>query len=386
MRCWLALVLLVWPLAAPAQDASPKDVVIGLVTLKDDPRFVQDWGYARLVVPPPVRSIDEAEMAIEDLTFVSEAMGLAPRMATREVEGSDALPAVEELIAEVALFVLLDLPGEMVAAVAGAVPDATLINVSAPDNGLRQLCAPDLLHAFPSDREMMDAFAQYLRAKDWTDVLILQGENPRDAAIADAFTESAERLGLSIEDRRVFTLAADPSQREGNNVAPLTGGVGYDVVFVADTRGEFGRYVPYAIQEARPMIGSVGLTAEAWHWAMERDGATQVLSRFDKLYGRKMESVDWAAWIAVKSVLQAFMRAPEITRVAMTAYMASDEMALDGSKGVQLNDRPWPGQLRMPILLSTSDAFIAVAPVEGYLHATNVLDSLGIDEAESECE
>lgn len=386
MRCWLALVLLVWPLAAPAQDASPKDVVIGLVTLQDEPRFVQDWGYARLVVPPPVRSIDEAEMAIEDLTFVSEAMGLAPRMATREVEGSDALPAVEELIAEVALFVLLDLPGEMVAAVAGAVPDATLINVSAPDNGLRQLCAPDLLHAFPSDREMMDAFAQYLRAKDWTDVLILQGENPRDAAIADAFTESAERLRLSIEDRRVFTLAADPSQREGNNVAPLTGGVGYDVVFVADTRGEFGRYVPYAIQEARPMIGSVGLTAEAWHWAMERDGATQVLSRFDKLYGRKMESVDWAAWIAVKSVLQAFMRAPEITRVAMTAYMASDEMALDGSKGVQLNDRPWPGQLRMPILLSTSDAFIAVAPVEGYLHATNVLDSLGIDEAESECE
>lgn len=386
MRRILAFVFLIWPLAAPAQDQPLTDVVIGLVTLQDDPRYVQDWGYARLVVPPPVRSIDGAQMAIEDLTFVSEAMGLAPRMESREVAGDDALAAVQDLIAIGALFVLLDLPGDMVETVAAADPDVTLINVSAPDNALRLACHAGLLHAYPSDRQLMDAFAQYLRSKDWTDVLILQGESPRDATIADAFTESAERLRLSIRDRRTFTLAADPSQREGNNVSLLTGGVSYDVVFVADSRGEFGRYVPYATQEARPVIGSVGLTAEAWHWAMERDGATQVSSRFDKLYGRKMGSVDWASWIAVKSVLQAYTRAPEMTRAAMTAYMASDAMSLDGSKGVQLNYRPWSGQMRMPILLATSDAVIQVAPVEGYLHATNVLDTLGIDQAESNCQ
>ncbi len=386
MRRLLALLLVIWPLAAPAQDQPLAPVVIGLVTLKDDPRYLRDWGYARLIVPPPVRSIEGAEMAIDDLAFVSEAMGLAPRIETREIAGSDALPAVQDLIDQGALFVLLDLPGEMVAAVAEAGPGATLINVSAPDNALREACHPGLLHAYPSDRELMDAFAQYLRSKDWTDVLVLEGENPRDAAIADAFTESAERLRLTIQDRREFTLAADPSQREGNNVSLLTGGARYDVVFVADTRGEFGRYVPYATQEARPVIGSVGLTAEAWHWAMERDGATQVSSRFDKLYGRKMGSVDWAAWIAVKSVMQAYTRAPEMTRAAMTDYMSSDDMTLDGSKGVQLNYRRWSGQLRMPILLASSDAVIAVAPIEGYLHATNVLDTLGIDDAESACE
>jgi ABC transporter substrate binding protein (PQQ-dependent alcohol dehydrogenase system) len=386
MRRFLALLLVIWPLAAPAQDQPLAPVVIGLVTLKDDPRYLRDWGYARLIVPPPVRSIEGAEMAIDDLAFVSEAMGLAPRIETREIAGSDALPAVQDLIDQGALFVLLDLPGEMVAAVAEAGPGATLINVSAPDNALREACHPGLLHAYPSDRELMDAFAQYLRSKDWTDVLVLEGENPRDAAIADAFAESAERLRLTIQDRREFTLAADPSQREGNNVSLLTGGVRYDVVFVADTRGEFGRYVPYATQEARPVIGSVGLTAEAWHWAMERDGATQVSSRFDKLYGRKMGSVDWAAWIAVKSVMQAYTRAPEMTRAAMTDYMASDDMTLDGSKGVQLNYRRWSGQLRMPILLATTDAVIAVAPIEGYLHATNVLDTLGIDDAESACD
>lgn len=385
MRRLLALVFLIWPVAVPAQDQPLADVVIGLVTLEDDPRYVQDWGYARLIVPPPVRSIEGAQMAIDDLAFVSEAMGLAPRMETRETTGDDAVAVVEGLIAEGALFVLLDLPGEMVETVAAAGLDVTLINVSAPDNALRMACHADLLHAYPSDRQMMDAFAQFLRAKNWTEVLILEGESTRDAAIADAFTESAERLRLSIRDRREFTLAADPSQREGNNVSLLTGGVRYDVVFVADSRGEFGRYVPYAIQEARPVIGTIGLTAEAWHWAMERDGATQVSSRFDKQFGRRMGSVDWSAWVAVKSVMQAYTRAPEQTREGLTAYMASDAMALDGSKGVQLNYRPWSGQMRMPILLATAEAVIEVTPVEGYLHATNVLDTLGIDEPESTC-
>jgi ABC transporter substrate binding protein (PQQ-dependent alcohol dehydrogenase system) len=384
MRRLLVLILSFWPLSAPAQD-SPAEVVIGLVTLKDDPRYVRDWGYARLIVPPPVRSIDGAQMAISDLAFVSDAMGLDPRVEAREVTDGDAVPAVQDLVAGGAQFVLLDLPGDMVETVATAHIDVTLINVSAADNALREMCDPDLLHSFPSDRQMMDAFAQYLRSKDWTDVLILQGETPRDAAIADAFTQSAERLRLSIRDRRPFTLAADPSQREGNNVALLTGGTRYDVVFVADSRGEFGRYVPYATQEARPVIGSVGLTSEAWHWAMERDGATQVSSRFDRLYERKMGSVDWASWIALKSVLQAYARSPERTRAVMTDYMASDTMTLDGSKGVQLNYRRWSGQLRMPILLATSEAVIEVAPLSGFLHSTNVLDTLGIDEAESRC-
>ena len=384
MRRMLVLILLLWPFSAPAQD-SPAEVIIGLITLKDDPRYIRDWGYARLVVPPPVRSIDGAEMAISDLAFVSEAMSLAPRVDGREVAEGEAVLALQELVAEGAHFVLLDLPGEMVETLASAGFDATLINVSAPDNALRETCDPDLLHSFPSDRQMMDAFAQFLRSKDWTDVLILEGETPRDAAIAETFVQSAERLRLSIRDRRPFTLAADPAQREGNNVSLLTGGARYDVVFVADSRGEFGRYIPYATQAARPVIGSIGLTAEAWHWAMERDGATQVSSRFDRLNGRKMGSVDWAAWIAVKSVLQAYARAPERTRAAMTDYMASDAMTLDGSKGVQLNYRRWSGQLRMPVLLATSDAVIEVAPLSGFMHASNVLDTLGVDQAEARC-
>ncbi len=45
----------------------------------------------------------------------------------------------------------------------------------------------------------------------------------------------------------------------------------------------------------------------------------------------------------------------------------------------------WSGQLRQPILLATRDAVIGRAPIEGFLHPTNNLDTLGLDEALSPC-
>ncbi|MBC7736383.1 MAG: amino acid ABC transporter substrate-binding protein, partial [Candidatus Saccharibacteria bacterium] len=180
-------------------------------------------------------------------------------------------------------------------------------------------------------------------------------------------------------------LAADPRNREGNNIRLLTGDVDYDVVFVADTRGEFGRYIPYATQLPRPIIGSVGLTAGSWHWAYERDGATQVSSRFEKLTGRKMQPADWDVWIGVKSLVTGAIKVPQADPVKVRAFLTSGDLKLDGSKGVTLNYRAWDGQMRQPILLGTADAVIAVAPVAGFSHQTNDLDSLGTDEAEFHC-
>jgi len=393
MRRAFAIVVLVaglMPATLPAQEAAPEKeaVLIGHVSLLDDPRYVQDWGYARLVVPPPIRSVEGAAMALEDMVFVSDAAGIAPVMEAREAaDAAEAAAAVTELSAAGAAFVVLDLPGDMVAAVAEATGDlpVTLINATAPEDWLRAACYPSMLHSGPSDRMQMDSFAQYLRAMGWDEILILVGEDPRDAVMAEVLQASLDRLRLAVVEARPFTLAADPEAREGNNVRLLTGGVDYDVVFVADTRGEFARYVPYATQLPRPVIGSVGMTVQAWHWAMERDGATQVSSRFDRQFGRRMTTQDWAAWIAVKGIITAYTRAPERTRESLTGFMRSAAMRLDGSKGVTLNYRTWDGQLRMPMLLASSEAVIAIAPIEGYLHATNTLDTLGVDEAEFVC-
>lgn len=382
-----ALVLLILGLMAGA--AAAEDLRIGYLSLADDARYQQDWGYARLILPPPVRTIDGARMAISDLAFVAEAANLKPVLDARE-SGPDGLAAsVQAMVADGAGFVVLDLPAPLVKVVAEAVAGlpVTLINATAPEDSVRTACYPNMLHAGPSLRMTMDSYVQYLRAMNWIKVLVLVGEDPSDQGLADAFAASAERMRLEITGTRPFTLAANPEAREGNNVKLLTADVDYDVVFVADTRGEFGRFIPYATQAPRPVIGSVGLTALAWHWAMERDGATQVSSRFDKMTGgRKMSAADWSVWVAVKSVISAQTKRPGADHAELRDFMTSRNFRLDGSKGVTLGYRPWDGQLRMPLLLATSDAVIAIAPIEGYLHPETTLDTLGTDQAEFECD
>ena len=47
--------------------------------------------------------------------------------------------------------------------------------------------------------------------------------------------------------------------------------------------------------------------------------------------------------------------------------------------------RPWDQQLRQAILLAAPYQVVASAPVEGFLHKTNVLDTLGDDETDTPC-
>lgn len=374
-------------LAVLAGPAWGDDLKIGHLSLTLDPRYAQDWGYARLIVPPPVITADAARMAVSDLQFTTDAVGLTVTLDAKAVAEGDVVATAQAMVAAGIGFLVLDLPGTDVAAVAAALQDqpVLVVNATAPEQSLRSACYANLVHSGPSLRQETDAFAQYLRAMNWLNVLILQGESPTDSGLADAFVASAERLRLTVVDRRPFTLAADPQNREGNNIRLLTADVDYDVVLIADSRGEFGRYVPYSTLLPRPVIGSVGLTAGAWHWAYERDGATQVSSRFDKLTGRKMQPADWDVWIGVKSLISAAVKSPGADPSAMREFLTSGKLRLDGSKGVTLNYRSWDGQLRQPILLSTSDAVIAVAPIAGFSHQTTTLDTLGTDEAEFVC-
>jgi hypothetical protein len=47
--------------------------------------------------------------------------------------------------------------------------------------------------------------------------------------------------------------------------------------------------------------------------------------------------------------------------------------------------RPWDHQLRQAVLLAAPYEVVADAPVEGFLHGTNTLDTLGDDEPETPC-
>jgi ABC transporter substrate binding protein (PQQ-dependent alcohol dehydrogenase system) len=69
----------------------------------------------------------------------------------------------------------------------------------------------------------------------------------------------------------------------------------------------------------------------------------------------------------------------------LRAFLTGPDTTIDGYKGAPSSYRAWNNQLRQPILLHTHNAVIARAPIDGFLHQTNNLDTLGYDRRESTC-
>ena len=83
-------------------------------------------------------------------------------------------------------FFVVDAPAEAFGPLAAALRgrDVLLFNATAEEDSLRRdLCAPELVHTFPSLAMRMDALAQYLVSRKWRDILVLEGPLAADAVI-----------------------------------------------------------------------------------------------------------------------------------------------------------------------------------------------------------
>ena len=98
-----------------------------------------------------------------------------------------------------------------------------------------------------------------------------------------------------------------------------------------------------------------------------------------------MTSIDYAAWAAVRSIGEAVTRTKSGDADTIREYILSDQFSLGGFKGAKMTFRAWNGQLRQPIPLIHPQSVVALAPIEGFLHHTTELDTLGLDQPESAC-
>ena len=382
------MVLLAGLLGAAAASAADR-LAIGYLALERDARYDARRVELRNLAQPRGPAMAGAEVALRESRVIGRRLGLSFELD--QASGRDAdqlLEALEGQYASGVRFFLIDAPGEIVAMLASATRgrELLLFNVSAPEDVLRQeQCEAHLLHTVPNHAMRADAIAQYLVSRSWRNVLLLRGPLEDDARLAAAFENAARRFGLRIVNQREFVLSNDPRLRDQGNVALLTGGVDHDVVFVADADGEFARGVPYATVRPRPVVGAEGLAALAWHWSWDRHGAPQLSGRLERQAARRMAEPDWAAWIAVKAVVEAVQRTESADFGVLSSFIRGDEIILDGFKGNRLSFREWDNQLRQPMLLATHNAVIARAPIEGFLHQHNNMDTLGFDRRDSRC-
>ena len=264
--------------------------------------------------------------------------------------------------------------------------DVIIFNVRSKSDALRNnKCKNNLFHIPPSYSMLSDALTQYLVKKKWNKWFLVTGPDANDKEYADALKKSAKKFNIKIKKEKIWDFTADLRRTAGKEVPIFTKGEKYDVLVVADEKGEFGEYLSYRTWDPRPIVGTQGLKPTSWHRTHEQWGATQMQNRFRRESGRWMTEVDYHAWTAVRSIGEAITRTNSNDVSKIKEYLSGEKFGLGAYKGVKVSFRSWNGQLRQPILLAAPRSMVSVSPQEGYIHPVSELDTMGKDQPESTC-
>ncbi|SDP42755.1 ABC transporter, substrate binding protein, PQQ-dependent alcohol dehydrogenase system [Filomicrobium insigne] len=345
---------------------------------------------------PDDDGIAGAQLAVDDNNTTGRFLKQSFRMEENPATTRDELIKIATQKAEQGLgFFVVDVTPDTLLALSDALKNynAVIFNAGATDDRLRQEdCRLNVKHTAPSRAMLTDALIQYLAWKRWRNLVLISGPQPNDQLFAASIRHSAKRFGLKILEDRTFKYEAGSRRADGGyeqvqqQIPSFTQDLpDYDVLIVADESKQFGDYFPYRTWIARPVAGTQGLYPTSWHPASELWGATQFQNRFQRKSGRVMRPLDYAAWMAVRSIGEAATRTNTGNPKTLIGYMLSDRFELAAFKGQKLTYRPWNAQLRQPLFVATDKIHVSVSPQPGFLHQVTELDTLGIDRPETKC-
>jgi ABC transporter substrate binding protein (PQQ-dependent alcohol dehydrogenase system) len=307
----------------------------------------------------------------------------------------DVVAKAKQILAKGDAIIVADLELEDLLGVAD-LPEAKnsiIFNIRLSDDALRQQqCRANIFHVAPSWAMRADALAQYLIWKKWPRWFLVKGKAPSDDDYVAAVERAAGRFGGKIVEERPYKFETGNARTDSGHqqiqtqMPELTQGAPeHDVVWVADTVEGFGEYVPYRVSAPRPVVGTQGLTAVAWHRSYEQYAGMQMQHRFERFAKRIMTERDYSAWIAVRAVGEAVTRSGKSDVPDIRAYLLSDAFTVAGFKGEGLSFRRWDHQLRQPLLITGARSLVSMSPQEGFLHPKFLTDTLGYDEPETKC-
>ncbi|MGO4683706.1 ABC transporter substrate-binding protein [Hyphomicrobium sp. 2TAF46] len=271
--------------------------------------------------------------------------------------------------------------------------DAIIINVRTSDDDLRGVnCRRNVFHVAPSWAMRADALAQYMAWKRWNTWFLLRGASKEDIDYANAMKRAAKKFGSTIAEERTITF--DPGNRRSETghqqiqaqIPMLTQSPPpHDIVFAADTDDTFGEYLLWRTLVPKPVAGTHGLVAVAWHRSYEQYGGIQLQNRFLAMAKRQMTERDYMAWLAARVFGEAVTRSGKADISSLRAYLLSKDFQVAGFKGQGMSFRTWDRQLRQPIILTGPRSLVSMSPQEGFLHQKHLTDTLGVDAPETAC-
>jgi ABC transporter substrate binding protein (PQQ-dependent alcohol dehydrogenase system) len=394
------------PAAAPAATplAPAADAPSGLVPIKATvPIFYLGKEYEE---PLPLsysekivtdKGIQGARLIIKEANQAGTFVGFAFELVEAIVPANaDVVAKAKEILAKGNAFIIADLEPKDLVAVAD-LPEAAnsiIVNIRSNEEALRQeLCRSNVFHIVPDWAMRADALGQYLIWKKWPRWFVIRGNTDADKEYVEMIKRTAARFGGKVVGEKVYDLPpgarnTDSGYQQVQGQIPMEteSAPDHDVVWVANTDEGFGDYLMYRTYLPDPVVGTQGLQALAWDPSYTEYGAMHFQNGLPKLAKRKPVERDYTAWLGGRALTDGIMRSGKTTPPEVKTYLLSDQFKLEGFKGQAMSFRTWDHQLRQPIILGGGTRVpVSVSPQEGFLHPTNVTDTLGFDQPETKC-
>jgi ABC transporter substrate binding protein (PQQ-dependent alcohol dehydrogenase system) len=311
-------------------------------------------------------------------------------------EGGDVVAKAKELLKDGNAFILADLEPDDLLAVADLpqAKNSIIMNIRTSATGLRQeQCRSNVFHVVPDYAMRADALAQYLIWKKWPRWFVIRRDTPQDQDYVAQIKRAAARFGGKVVGEHVYALPPgarnlDSGHQQIQSQIPMEtqGAPDHDVMWVVNSDDDFGDYLMYRTYLPRPVVGTQGLQATAWDKSYTESGAMHFQNAIPRLAKRPPVERDYVAWLAFRSLSDSAKKSGQTDPQGLKEYLLSDEFKLEGFKGQAMSFRTWDHQMRQPIILGGGTRVpVSTSPQEGFLHPTNLTDTLGFDQPETKC-
>ncbi|MDZ7817089.1 MAG: ABC transporter substrate-binding protein [Aliarcobacter sp.] len=203
---------------------------------------------------PPVLSnvIDEpddlglkgAQVAIIDSNksakFLNQNFELVEKISFDE---NELIQAFEEFVKNKNSYVVLNVEDSLLEKIRAnpLSKNSLLINASSQSSQLRsEICDKNLLHTIASNAMLYDGLMQFLIKRDFKDIFLINGTNPKDILIKEDIKRAAKKFGAKIIIEKTWENNTDIRRKAGEEFPSFTQAKDYDVILLADYFGDFG--------------------------------------------------------------------------------------------------------------------------------------------------
>lgn len=344
---------------------------------------------SNVIEKPDDLGLQGAKIAVEDSEKTAQFMNQHYTLQTEVSENETALlKAFEHYVDKGGRYAILNVQYPLFLKLLSnpKSKNVLLINAGLSNPRLRMYyCNSNLLHTMADETMLYDGLMQFLVKRNFKKIFIIEGQTIKDKNIVYAIKRAAKKFGAKIVKEKVWNNNSDIRRKAEDELPAFTQGDDYDVIVTADYYGDFGEVIYFNSWLPRPVAGTQGLTPVIWHKSIEQWGAAQMQDRFQKYASRAMESEDFAAWLAVRTIVTSIMHTNTSDLKTNLAYIRSAEFEIAAYMGRKLSYRSYNGQLRMPISLVQPNALISTSPQVGFLDPVTDLDTLGITASEMKC-